>query len=125
MGLLRLAALSGEREYARQAEGVFSLFARTAVQHPEAFAHLLRALDFHLLPTREVALLGDNLSDLAAVVRSAFHPHLVLAGGGDGSEEPPLLRQRASVDGRAAAYVCENFTCQKPVTSAAELRELI
>jgi uncharacterized protein YyaL (SSP411 family) len=121
LGLLRLAALSGEREYERQAEGVFRLFAKTATEHPTSFAHLLRALDFHLAPTVEVALIGDELGALAAAVRSALRPHLVLAGGPEGSTEPPLLRERPTVDGRPAAYVCESFACQTPVTSPKEL----
>ncbi len=122
MGLLRLAALTGERRYEEQAEGVFALFAKPAVQHPDAFAHLLRALDFHLSPTREVALVGDDLAELAAVVRE--HPlfHLVLAGGPEGTEQPPLLAGRTTVDGRPAAYVCEHFTCRLPVTDPASLR---
>ena len=125
MGLLRLAALTGEREYERQAEGVFALFAKTATQHPEAFAHLLRALDFQLSPTREVALVGDYLAELAAAVRSAFRPHLVLAGGPEGEATPPLLQGRTTVDGRPAAYVCESFSCRLPVTDPADLsREL-
>jgi uncharacterized protein len=125
MGLLRLAALSGERGYEQQAEGVFALFARTAVQHPDSFAHMLRALDFYLSPVKEVALVGDELGQLAATVRSGFRPHLVLAGGPEGSSEPPLLRDRPTVDGRAAAYVCEHFTCQAPVTDRETLGSLL
>ncbi|MEX2107061.1 MAG: thioredoxin domain-containing protein [Solirubrobacterales bacterium] len=125
MGLLRLAALSGEHGYEREAEGVFALFAKPAIQHPETFAHLLRGLDFHLSPTREVALVGDDLAELSATVRSAFRPHLVLAGGPEGSGVPPLLEGRTSIDGRAAAYVCENFACQTPVTTADELATLL
>jgi uncharacterized protein YyaL (SSP411 family) len=83
---------------------------------------MLRALDFHLSPTREVALSGEDLGELAAVVREKPRPHLVLAGGPEGSEEPPLLAGRTAVDGRPAAYVCENFSCKLPVTSAEELR---
>ena len=51
---------------------------------------------------------------LERVVRDAFRPHLVLAGG-----EPdgvPLLEGRDPVDGRATAYVCEQFACRAPVT---------
>jgi uncharacterized protein YyaL (SSP411 family) len=125
MGLLRLAALTGEREYERQAESVFALFAKTATQHPESFAHLLRALDFHLSPTKEVALIGDDLGELAAVVRSGFRPHLVLAGGPEGSEEPPLLRERPAVDGRPTAYVCEHFSCRAPVATSEDLAALL
>jgi uncharacterized protein YyaL (SSP411 family) len=125
MGLLRLAALTGERRYEEAAEGVFALFAKPAVEHPDAFAHLLRALDFHLSPTHEVALVGDQLSELAGVVREKHRPHIVLAGGPEGVEEPPLLADRTMVEGRPAAYVCENFACQLPVTSAEELRALL
>jgi uncharacterized protein len=125
MGMLRLAALSGEREYERQAEGVFRLFAKPASQHPESFAHLLGALDFHLAPTKEVALIGDDVIELAATVRSAFRPHLVLASGPEGSEQPPLLRDRSAVDGRPSAYVCEHFSCQAPVTTPAALAALL
>jgi uncharacterized protein YyaL (SSP411 family) len=125
LGLLRLAALTGEREYERQAEGIFALFAKPAAQHPESFAHLLRAIDFHLATVKEVALVGDDLGELAATVRAGFRPHLVLAGGPEGSTDPPLLRERTRVDGRPAAYVCEHFACQAPVTTAAELAVLL
>jgi uncharacterized protein YyaL (SSP411 family) len=125
MGMLRLAALTGEREYVRQAEGVFALFARTAAQHPEGFAHLLRALDFHLSPTREVALVGDDVGELAATVRAAFRPHLVLAAGPEGSDEPSLLRERSAVEGCPTAYVCENFACRAPVTTAKDLAAVL
>ncbi|HEY6145401.1 MAG TPA: thioredoxin domain-containing protein [Solirubrobacterales bacterium] len=122
MGLLRLAALTGERRYEAAAEGVFALFSEPAVKHPDAFAHLLRALDFHLPPTREIALVGDDLAELAAAVRERPLFHAVLAGGPEGANQPPLLADRTTVDGRPAAYVCENFTCQLPVTDAADLR---
>jgi uncharacterized protein YyaL (SSP411 family) len=123
MGLLRLAALTGEHRYAQHAVEVFRLFAKPAVQHPDAFAHMLRALDFHLSPTHEVALIGDDISDLATVVRKKPPHHLVLAGGPEGTDEPPLLTDRTTVDNRPAAYVCENFTCQLPVTQPDELRQ--
>ncbi len=125
MGLLRLGALTGERRYEKAAEGVFALFAKPAVEHPDAFAHLLRALDFHLAPTREVALVGDGLGELAGVVRERHRPHIVLAGGPEGAGEPPLLANRTTVAGQPAAYVCENFACQLPVTGAEKLRALL
>jgi uncharacterized protein YyaL (SSP411 family) len=125
MGLLRLSALTGERSYAEQAEGIFRLFAKPAAQHPEAFAHLLRAIDFHLAATKEVALVGDDLDELARLVRAKFRPHLVLAGGPPGTETPELLKARTTIDGKPTAYVCEHFTCQAPVTDLQQLNGLL
>ena len=124
-GLLRLAALTGERPYEEAAEGVFRLFSDSAGKHPEAFAHLLRAMDFHLSPTKEVALVGKDLNELATVVRHELRPHLVLAGGPSDSTEPPLLEGRTEVDGQPAAYVCEGFTCKTPVTDPDALQEAL
>jgi uncharacterized protein YyaL (SSP411 family) len=125
LGLLRLCALTGEREYERQAEGVLRLFAAPAVNHPDGFAHLLRALDFHLAAVKEVALVGDDLSELAGVVRAELRPLLVLAAGPEGTSAPPLLADRPAIEGRPTAYVCERFACQAPVTDAKGLSALL
>jgi hypothetical protein len=122
-GMLRLAALSGERRYEQHAAGVLRLFAPAALRHPEAFAHLLRALDFRLAPTKEVALVGDDLTGLVEVVRSRHRPHMVVAGGPEGTELPELLAERPAVGGRPTAYVCERFACMAPVTDPPALAD--
>jgi uncharacterized protein len=66
---------------------------------------------------------GPDVAPLERVVRSAYRPRIVLAGG-----EPdgvPLLAGREAVDGRAAAYVCERFACLRPVTEPDELAALL
>ena len=106
------------------------LFAPAARRHPDAFAHLLQALDFHLSTSREVALVapsdGDGepaaLGPLTGVVRSAYRPRLVLAGGPEGTERPQLMLERRAAEGRATAYVCESFSCRLPVTDPDDLR---
>jgi uncharacterized protein YyaL (SSP411 family) len=70
-----------------------------------------------------VAIVGDAREPLERVVRSAFRPHLVVAGGQ--ADDVPLLEGRAPVEGRAAAYVCEKFACKQPVTEPAELEQLL
>jgi uncharacterized protein YyaL (SSP411 family) len=117
--LLRLARMTGASRYEDAALSLIALLHKVVAEHPLAFGHLLRAIDFYLAPVREVALAGDDLSPLAQVVRGAYLPHVVLAGGA--SDEVPLLEGRHAVDGRAAAYVCRNFACELPVTSAEDL----
>ncbi|HYH88220.1 MAG TPA: thioredoxin domain-containing protein [Solirubrobacteraceae bacterium] len=123
LGLLRLSALTGEHRYEEAALGVLQLLHTIAPEHPAGFGHLLQAIDFHVSPVREVALVGPDLAPLERVVRSTYRPRIVVAGG-----EPdgvPLLAGREPVDGRAAAYVCERFACRRPVTEPDELAALL
>ena len=122
-GLLRLARLTGEARYEDAALGQLRLLHTIATQHPNAFGHLLAAIDFALADVREVALVGDDRGPLEQVVRAGFRPHLVLAGGAP--DGVPLLEGREPVGGRAAAYVCERFACLRPVTEPDELRALL
>jgi uncharacterized protein YyaL (SSP411 family) len=130
LGLLRLARLTGEASYEERARGTIALLHPIAARHPLAFAHLLQALDLLLADdVREVAIVGSGADAEALVrtVRAAFRPHVVLAGGaGDGEDgDVPLLAGRRPVDGRAAAYVCERFACQAPVTDPEALAALL
>jgi uncharacterized protein YyaL (SSP411 family) len=116
-GLLRLALLAGEGSYERHALGVLRLMFPLAVRHPLAFGHLLGVADFYMAPVKEVAIVGPNseAGELLRVVRGRYRPHVVLATGP--ADGVPLLQGREPVDGHAAAYVCEHFVCQAPVTS--------
>jgi uncharacterized protein len=130
LGLLRLAALTGDHSYERQAVSVLRLVHEIAIRFPSSFGHLLQALQFYLLPVREIALVGPpgpELDRLLGVVHDRLRPQVVLASGpGDcGDSVVPLLLGRLQVNGHAAAYVCEHFTCQGPVTAPEELSRLL
>ncbi len=121
-GLLRLARLAGETRYEDAAISLIRLLHTLVGDHPLAFGHLLRAIDFYAAPVREVALAGDDVTPLARVVRGAFLPHVVLAGGGG---DVPLLEGRVPIEGHAAAYVCERFACGLPLISSEELAKAL
>jgi hypothetical protein len=123
--LERLTAFTGEHGYEQRADAVLRTLGQAAARHPQAFGHLLQAMRFHFGPKREVALVGEGLDELAGVVRRRFRPTTVLAGMRPGDPEAqeavPLLSGREPVEGRAAAYVCQNFACRMPVTGREEL----
>ncbi len=129
-GLLRLGAMTGDGAWEERARGVLRLLAGPAAKHPQGLAYLLSAIDFHVSPTREVALVAAHgepnaVAPLAAAYRSRYRPHTVLAAGEAGDEVPPLLARRTGGDGGALAYVCEGFSCRAPVGTAAELEALL
>ena len=127
LGLLRLAAITGEHRYEAAAEGQLQLVHELAGRHPGAFGHLLQALDERLGPRREVAIVGPaaQRAPLEAVVRETLRPGVVLAGGEGPDPTVALLAGRVTVEGQAAAYVCERFACGRPVVEPDALRELL
>ncbi|MFZ0040930.1 MAG: thioredoxin domain-containing protein, partial [Solirubrobacteraceae bacterium] len=120
-GLLRLAALSGEARYEEHALGVLRVLVPIVGRHASGFGHALQAMDFYAAQVREIAIVGGGpgFDALSRIVRSQYRPHAVLAGGDQ--DAVPLLAGRGPVNGRAAAYVCEHFACQAPVTEPDDL----
>ena len=127
--LLRLAELTGEAGYEQRAAAALRPMADLMGRHPTAFGRFLCALDFHLGPRVELALVAPRaLGELGPLAREAFDrylPNLVAAGAVGSRPETaagiPLLEGRGAVDGRATAYVCRNYACELPVTDAAAL----
>ncbi len=132
LGLLHLGALTGEDHYTRHALSVLKLLAPATARQPDAFGHLLQALDFYLSPSGEFALIspeagGDAQGTQAMldVFHESFRPKVMLAAGPEGSDSPELLADRPAVDGSATAYLCENFTCSAPSTDPNTMRSEI
>ena len=127
--LLRLARIYGDEDLQRKAVGVFRLGYGLIDRAPGAVGHMLCALDLYFAPPREMAIVGPwsapATRDLRTVALQRYAPNTVVAfaeGGDDPSlERIPLLAGKGLVDGVPAAYVCENFACQAPVTSAESL----
>jgi uncharacterized protein len=124
LGLLRLAALSGEQRYEDAALGAIGLAVDMAARFPSAFGYLLAAADFYLADVKEIALVGAETGAMERALRSRFRPHAVLAGAPDGAGSAvPLLAGRSAVGGLATAYVCRRFACNAPVTTTSGLLE--
>jgi hypothetical protein len=128
LALLRLAHLTGEERFRAVAERVLASFADPLSRYPGAFGHLVAALDRFLAPPQEVAIIGTpgepDAEALLRVVRGAYLPNIAVALRRPDDEAPdvvPLLRGRDALEGRAAAYVCERFACQRPVATPEDL----
>ncbi len=131
--LLRLAAFSGNSAYRQRADAYLQGMAEIIVQHPQAFGYVLGALDFALSVSKEIAIIGNpqqpDTQSLLDTVNKQYRPNSVLACA-DASDTQAsaiisLLADRPQREGKATAYVCQNFACQSPVTTAAELEGLL
>jgi uncharacterized protein YyaL (SSP411 family) len=113
---LRLARIWGDDELERAAVGAFRLAHPFLVRAPTALGHMLCALDLHFSVPTEIAVVGDS-PELRCAALAGFQPNTVYAFSSEPVDSIPLLVGKSLVDGRPAAYVCERFACQAPVTA--------
>jgi hypothetical protein len=126
--LLKLTKLSGVETYENYAVTILLSIAAQIKKYPQAFGRMLSALEFYLNPTKEIVILGEKGNELAREIWREFIPNkvVVLSAEANANDDLiPLLHGRKLIDGKSTAYVCENFVCQKPVTSVEEMRTQI
>jgi uncharacterized protein YyaL (SSP411 family) len=131
--LLRLSAFTGEFSYRERADTYLQPLIDVMVQHPQAFGHVLGAVDFTLSAVKEVAVLGDIYNNdthiLLDTINTRYRPNSVLAyaapDDNQASAAIALLADRPLKDQQATAYVCQNFVCQAPVTDPKALEALL
>src|SRR6266478_3904857 len=131
LNLLRLSQLRDDQKMAERAGKTIDAFATTLSHFPSAMPQMLVALDFSLSKPRQIVIAGrkdaPETKALLKEVRRHFLPKtiLLLADGAEGQkfvgEKNEAIRAMSPLDGKAAAYVCENFTCKTPVTDPEEL----
>ena len=97
--------------------------ARLLERAPHAVPHLLGVLLTRQVGVKEVAIVGDpqDRRPLERELWARWRPDCVMAMATEGDEHMPLLKGRTTIDGAAAAYVCQNFICELPVTSPESL----
>jgi hypothetical protein len=122
--LLRLAVILGEERYEATALAALRPMADLMQRYPSGFGRYLSALDFHLGPVAEVALVWPRgqeraVAPLLDTVFGRYQPNRVVVGAAEGDPAGaglPLLAERPAVGGRPTAYVCQHYVCQLPVT---------
>ena len=130
--LMRLHHLTGNEPYRAAAEKVLRSYYDALESQPFGFAHMLCALDFYLEGAKEIVIVGNpadaKVKELIAAMTSLYLPNKVVQLATPGTslaDISPLLQGKTQIDGEATVYVCQNFTCSAPVTSASELRALL
>ncbi|HEY1740677.1 MAG TPA: thioredoxin domain-containing protein, partial [Acidimicrobiia bacterium] len=136
---MRLHALTGVDRYRTLADEVLTTVAPFVTRYPRGFAAALDAATFVVDPVREIVIVGapdDGATDafryevasrtLPATVSVSVAPdHDPDHDHGHGALLGALVEGRTTVDGRAAAYVCEQYVCAAPVTEPDALGRLL
>ncbi len=135
LNLLRLSQFRDDKQMAERGRKTIDAFAATLSHFASAMPQMLVALDFGLSKPRQIVIGGKKdapeTKALLAEVRRHFLPKtiLLLADGAEGQkylgEKLDAILSMSMVEGKSAAYVCENFTCKAPVTDSNQLAALL
>ncbi len=137
MNLLRLGVLLNRPDLTTEAEKLLTYFGDKARSMPFSSERLLAAADYFLRRPKEIAIVCTKASEADArkmldAVWQNYVPNFAVAllvedgPNADAMRKKiELLKDKKSIDGKATAYVCENFACQAPTTDINKLMNQI
>ncbi|MEW6698628.1 MAG: thioredoxin domain-containing protein [Bacillota bacterium] len=133
--LFRLARLTGNSRYEELAGQQLTSFARDLERYPAGYSFFMMAAYLSQEPPMEIVLAGKkddpNLRQMISAVQRAFLPHAVIMTRYEEADLTalekllPLVKGKAPVEGKAAAYICKDFACREPVTDLKQLQAVL
>jgi uncharacterized protein YyaL (SSP411 family) len=126
LNLLRLVQFRDDKKLDERVRKTINAFAPTLSHFASAMPQMLVALDYSRAKPRQIVIAGKIDNDATKALLAEVHRHflpnkiLILADGSEGqkffSEKNEAIGAMSPLEGKPAAYVCENFTCKAPVT---------
>ena len=112
--LLLASLYTGNDQWRRLSESALGAVGVLAERYPSMVGHHL-AVAHSSANTKELAIVGDQWRELAAVYWAAYRPGVALAVTAEESSIVPLLEGRTN-HGETQAYVCQDFVCALPTS---------
>ena len=135
LNLMRLARITAHPDFEHKALSIARAFSGSVQQMPSAYTQLMVAVDFAVNPSCEIVIAGKmpspDTEEMIKAVRKAFIPNKVFLLRPTDQKAPaitaiaPYTKEHGELDGTATAYVCRNYACSLPTTSADKMLELL
>ena len=135
LNLLRLSQMTDNKTFRDRAETIFSVMGSRMKSAPSAMPQMLVAFEFQLDKPRQIIIAGRaEAPDTRAMLRevhSRFMPNkiVLLADGGIGQQtlasQLDFIQSVKMIDGKATAYICENYVCRLPTSDMATMAGIL
>jgi len=135
LALLKLGRLTMNQHFIEQGNKVLESFSQQLGQSPAYSSVMLTALSFWLGPTQEIIIAGNveatDTKQMLKLLGSKFLPNTVilLHEKGDAASAieqiVPFIKNQTVIEGKATAYVCENYVCNRPVNNIEDFEKMI
>jgi len=126
--LVRLHRMTGESAYATRSVDLLKAFSGAVKDNPMSFPTLLCGLDFHFGPSFEIVISDGDPDEFLTALRRPFLPNKTILRRTESNAAAlatlsAFTETQVGLEGKATAYVCQNFSCQAPTNSVAKMLE--
>jgi uncharacterized protein YyaL (SSP411 family) len=130
LALLKLAELTGKEGFRTTAEKTLQIFSDSMDAEASAHTAMLSALSFLYGPPKEIVVAVKKKIDALPMlkeIQTRFMPDKVLCLVSEddpaSAYSSPLTEGKSALEeGRPTVFICENFSCKRPITDIAALR---
>jgi uncharacterized protein YyaL (SSP411 family) len=120
----RLAILTGREDYQERAQKMGQQVLKGVSTYPGSFARWAKGMLSLIKPVKEIAIVGSEAMVFAQKIQQLPLLNRVVMATREEEQTFPLLANRP-VRAATQIYICENFTCQRPVETIAAAAELL
>ena len=117
--LFRMGLILDNEDYKKQAAKMLLSVIKSMENYPTSFSRWNNELLNQIFSVKEIAILGTSAFELANEINKLFIPGRILMASKGKDENYPLLKSRFS-ENETLIYLCQNYSCQKPVNNTEE-----
>ncbi len=133
--LIRLGRITANQEFVEKAESIGQTFYEQVKELPSAYTQLMSAIDFVTGKSHEVVIVGKTESEdtkaMLKALRRKFIPDKIVLFRPSEQELPEIgslsefIKNKESLNSKATAYVCSDYTCKSPTTDISEMLSML
>lgn len=128
MNLLRIARITGQHEFEKQANEIINYFSSDIESAPTGHSYILCGYLYSTSDmASEVVIVGSDYDAMIKTSNSIYQPFTVNIAKVTPEliDIVPYVSDYIDKKEKSAAYVCQNFTCMPPITELSRLQEVL
>ncbi|GAA0738333.1 thioredoxin domain-containing protein [Clostridium oceanicum] len=132
LNMIKLYNITENEDLKGYIDETFNAFGKNINEGTIAYISSIMAYMYERYSMTNVVIAGDKkdkeTNNMIDIVREKYLPFTVLTLNDEDEnlyKLIPHIRQKTKQDNKVAAYVCKDFTCQKPVASIEKFKELL
>ena len=135
LNLLKLGTIKGDLDLIEKGSKVLQAFSNNLAGMPAAHTYLMTSMDYQIGPSYLIVIAGDSkrqdTMSMLESINTRFTPNVMVVLNPSDEDTTELIqiseviKNQISINDKATAYVCFNYSCKDPLTNVDELLSLI